>query len=556
MKNLYKVLNIFALAAVIAILGGCFSPWAGDGATITINVGGGSGRTAFHLLDDDAKARISYMLDLSGPSNMTDVPFASGTQTINLSVTPGIYTITVTAYLDGEVYAAGSTTAEARAGQSTPVNILMSYAGETIEKTFTVTFDSNGGDGDVPQSIQVNAGGNITLPGGDGLSKDGYVFGGWSDDRDGTEESYHVSYPYPITASITLYAVWVEADKVVYVESISIDESTLNLIVGGETETLTATVYPDDATNKAITWSSSDTAVATVSNDGTITAVAAGNTTITVTTADGGFTAQCEVTIYPTDMVRINAGTFMMGSPISEPERATGETQHEVTLTKGFYMGKYQVTQEQYEAVIGSNPSYFQTAVEGETGTPGKLPVEKVSWYDAVEFCNKLSALEGLQEVYTISGRTPASGNPITGATVTADWSKNGYRLPTEAEWEYACRAGTTTAYNTGETISDNTGWYSANSGSKTHQVGLKTANEWGLHDMHGNVLEWCWDLRADYTNEAQNDPTGGDTGSNRVRRGGSWFSSSQSMRSANRFYGTPSDRDETYGFRLVRSLP
>jgi uncharacterized repeat protein (TIGR02543 family) len=201
MKNLYKVLNIFALAAVIALLGGCFSPWEGDGATITINVGGGGRWTAFHLLDDDAKARISYMLDLSGPSNMTDVPFAPGTQTINLSVTPGIYTITVTAYLDGEVYAAGSTTAEARAGQSTPVDILMSYAGKTIEKTFTVTFDSNGGS-PVDQQTVPN-GGMAAPPARPTKSGEGFVR--WCSD---VTLDMEYDFNTPVTSDITLYAQW------------------------------------------------------------------------------------------------------------------------------------------------------------------------------------------------------------------------------------------------------------------------------------------------------------------------------------------------------------
>jgi uncharacterized repeat protein (TIGR02543 family) len=202
MKNLYKVLNIFVLAAVIAILGGCFSPWEGDGATITIHVGGGSGRTtAFHLLDDDAKARISYILDLSGPSNMTDVPFAPGTQTINLSVTPGIYTITVTAYLDGEVYATGSTTAEARAGQYTPVNIFMRYAGETTKETFTVTFISY--NGIKFHEADANEDGMITRP--ENPTWDGYGFVYWY--IEGTPDTPYY-FDTPVTSDITLYAKW------------------------------------------------------------------------------------------------------------------------------------------------------------------------------------------------------------------------------------------------------------------------------------------------------------------------------------------------------------
>ena len=176
------------------------------------------------------------------------------------------------------------------------------------------------------------------------------------------------------------------------------------------------------------------------------------------------------------EMVQIPAGTLTWG-------RAR------ITLSE-FKMGKFTVTQELYQAIMGVNPSYYNSnPAAGEI--QGKRPVEMVTWYDAIEFCNKLSEKEGLTPVYTITGRTPASGYPITAATVTANWNNNGYRLPTEAQWEYACRAGTTTRWHFGNTESQlvNYAWYDANS-NRTHEVGKKLPNAWGLYDMYGNVWE------------------------------------------------------------------
>jgi formylglycine-generating enzyme len=257
-------------------------------------------------------------------------------------------------------------------------------------------------------------------------------------------------------------------------------------------------------------------------------------------------------------MVSIPAGTFTMGSPTTEPNRDSDETQHSVTLS-AFSMSKYQVTQEQYQAVMGSNPSNFSSSPQaGET--QGKRPVESVSWYDALVFCNKLSINEGLTPAYSISGKTnpadwgavPTSSDATWNAVVIVAGS-TGYRLPTEAQWEYACRAGTTTAYNTGATISDNTGWYSSNSGSKMHEVGKKPANAWGLHDMHGNVWEWCWDRYGSYPSEAQTNPLGASSGADRVLRGGCWDFSAENLRSAYQYYFNPYDRYSLIGFRLVR---
>jgi len=342
--------------------------------------------------------------------------------------------------------------------------------------------------------------------------------------------------------------------------TISLNKTAIGLIAG-ETETLTKTVTNTD--NQTVTWGSANTAVATVDEDnGLVTAVSSGITVITATTVDGGKTAQCAITVYPADMVRIAGGSFTMGSPTSEPNRSPDETQHSVTLS-GFYMDKYQVTQEKYQAVMGSNPSYFDgsTYEEPATGeTQGKRPVENVSWYDALVFCNKLSTSEGLSPAYSIKGSTETASWGTVPTSSNSDWDavvivsgSTGYRLPTEAQWEYACRAGTTTAYNTGDTISDSTGWYYDNSENKTHEVGKKPANAWGLYDMHGNVYEWCWDWYGSYSSSAQTNPFGAVTGSKRVARGGNWVSA-ENLRSAFRYcFAPPYLRARYLGFRLVR---
>jgi len=254
------------------------------------------------------------------------------------------------------------------------------------------------------------------------------------------------------------------------------------------------------------------------------------------------------------EMVQIPAGTFTMGtvSGGNDDERPV----RQVTLS-AFKMGKYEVTQEQYQEVMGENPSSFgSNPAAGEL--QGKRPVENVTWFDAIEFCNKLSVKEGLTPVYTITGRNPSTGYPITDATVSANWSNNGYRLPTEAQWEYACRAGSTTDWTFGNDQNQliNYAWYGANSNYMTHQVGKKTANAWGLYDMHGNVYEWCWDwFGSSYYGESgnTNNPMGPASGPDRVRRGGSWFNSAGYTRSAYRFIFNIVFRNSELGFRVVR---
>ena len=201
------------------------------------------------------------------------------------------------------------------------------------------------------------------------------------------------------------------------------------------------------------------------------------------------------------------AGTFTMGSPTSEEDHSSDKTQHKVTLTKGFWMMETEVTQKQWKAVMGDNPTRYDIG--------DNRPVTHVSWNDCQEFCRK-----------------------------------TGLQLPTEAQWEYACRAGSTGAY-AGNL--DDMAWYENNSGSRTHSVGTKKPNAWGLYDMHGNVYEWCQDWFGKYPSGSVTDPTGPSSGSDRVGRGGSWDDDAGGCRSAYRSYGEPGYRYYYLGFRVLR---
>ena len=236
-------------------------------------------------------------------------------------------------------------------------------------------------------------------------------------------------------------------------------------------------------------------------------------------------------------LVRIEHGSFLMGSPDDYMGANNAEKpQHQVRITRPFFLGIHEVTQGQYQAVMGENPSLFKGSDD--------LPVEQVSWLDAVLFCNKLSEQEKKTPFYRINGRevTIAGGN--------------GYRLPTEAEWEYACRAGSTTLYPFGDDMSKlgDHAWYESNSGLKTHPVGQKRPNAWGLYDMLGNVWEWCQDWYEDgyYRASPPADPPGPSEASARVIRGGSWYYSAWYCRPAYRNRYVPEYRNYDLGFRVA----
>lgn len=255
----------------------------------------------------------------------------------------------------------------------------------------------------------------------------------------------------------------------------------------------------------------------------------------------------------PAGMRLIPGGTFTMGSPTTEANRYSDETQHSVTVSS-FYMDSTDVTQGQYQTLMKVNPSIFTSC-----GTT--CPVEYVTWFDAVLYCNARSRQDGLDTVYSYTGMTGIYGNGVSDlAGITANLGKNGYRLPTEAQWEYAARGGTTTAYYWGNDTSTATvgkyAWYENNSGSMTHPVATKLPNAYGLYDMAGNVWKWTNDWYGTYSTTASTDPTGPSSGTFWVNRGGCWYYAATSLRSAARNYGAPGNRYYGSGFRCVRPGP
>jgi len=320
-----------------------------------------------------------------------------------------------------------------------------------------------------------------------------------------------------IVVAILLIFATIACKKEISVTQVKLSSTKLILLVD-KTATLTATVLPEDATNKGVRWSSSNPSVATVT-DGVITTIAVGQTTIKAISEDTNYSANCIVKVVSQmlepDMVFVEGGSFTMGC--TDDECLNLELPcHQVTL-KDFRISKFLVTQKMWEFYMDYNLSKFKDN--------DLLPVEQVSWNDAQMFIRNLNASTG----------------------------KN-YRLPTESEWEYGARGGKFSfgfKYS-GSNCIDDVAWYAGNSNNKTHPVGEKAPNELGIFDMSGNVWEWCSDWFGDYLADPQNNPTGPAQGEYRVVRGGHWDIGAQRCRISSRHIGKPGNNDDFIGLRLV----
>jgi len=540
---------------------------------------------------------LFYKIDIAGPTTKSFDKVKSGDPNINEKVNVGEYTISITSYSDyvnGKKHSKGSESKIVKAG----LNFVYVY----LDRIGGVKRPIADPDANVdPPDTTYPFGSEITLNCETPGAVIYYTRNGGDPSSSGTQ--YTAPIPLDSLGTFTLKAIAVDPSSVLL--NSEIFEAAYNVIPSGKVdEPATLSLVRGVVSGTVIGLSAAPGADIWYTTDGTDPAKGGVGSTkytsgITITALTTIKAIAVKYGMYDSEMleveyipfVRINPGTFMMGSSNgngdannpspAEPDRSTNETRHSVTLSNGFYMSRYQVRQKQWYDVMGKTIEQQQaSATTGTTdyGRGNNYPIYYVNWYEAIVFCNKLSMREGLSPVYSISGSTNPdvwieANSGLIPTSNNATWNgvemlsgTNGYRLPTEAEWEYACRAETTTPFSTGNNITTDQANYNGNypyNGNpagmyrgKTTEVGIFAFNAWGLSDMHGNVWEWCWDLYvADYfvIPSSGLDPQGAGSGSNRVLRGGSWLVNGQYLRSAYRDGIDPSGRYNNLGFRLVR---